>query len=195
MANPIRRSVRLLLVGTVHLDPRGQHRLLGLLRDWKPEAIAIEVSPYAVQFRQSQGAGWRARLERFRLPDQSLPGGLDAVEAKLRLPFEYTAARAHARAANVPLHLLGDSERSRQLLDLLVAEMMTEENLERLSVPSEMGTLEERVEAEWRLAKRRFAGELRHDQTAEAGSLAGSPSGRLPAKPQHWAVASPPARQ
>ena len=170
MTDKAHEEPRLLLVGTVHLDPLGHDRLLAWLgRAW-PSSISLEVSPYAVSLRESEGPRLLARLDRFRTPGRDLPGRLEAIRAQLALPFEHTAARAYAAQAGIPLHLLGDSERSRELLGLLLAEGMTDDNLAALAAQQGMGSLGAQVEAEWRSARRYFA-EGRPMGTAEAGRL------------------------
>ena len=142
------------LVGVVHLDPHGPKRLARLLDDLAPETVTVEVSPYAVAFRQEEGPKLLERLEPFRRSDGSLPGRLPGVEAQLRVPFEaQVASEAHRAHGAGEVHLIGDSELSRGYLELFCDETMTQENLQRLSMLPDM-VLGEEVAREWIRAHR-----------------------------------------
>jgi len=154
MKDKAHEEPRLLLVGTVHLDPAGFEGLLALLRARAPGAISVEVSPYAIAFRQREGDRLRGRLRSFGAPGQELPGGLESVYAQLGLPFEHRAAEAYAREAGIAFHLLGDSERSRELLGLFLAEVMAEDNLAVLARRSGDDSLARQVEQERGRARR-----------------------------------------
>ncbi len=52
----------LLMVGTVHRDPRGKAKLLRLLQREKPAAISVEISLYARLFRAQKATIFRAVL-------------------------------------------------------------------------------------------------------------------------------------
>ena len=53
----------LVLVGTVHLDPQGHAALLALLHELKPDAVTVEVSSYAIEYRRTAGPEVGAVLE------------------------------------------------------------------------------------------------------------------------------------
>lgn len=145
----------LTLLGTVHLDPSGEARLLGALGALRPAAVTVEVSPYALEFRRTRGPALRARLEPFRRPDGTLPPGLEAVEAQLALPYEWTAALAYAEGAGLPVEALGDSETSRRWLALLEHDLLDPENLDILAA-AEVPILAEQVAWEWASARRHW---------------------------------------
>ena len=146
-------TMRLCLVGTVHLDPDGSEKTLNLLRKLQPDRIMVDVSPYAVEFRQSRGPSLRRRLEPFQQPDGKLPDGLVPVEAQLEIPFEVSAAMEFAEETGARVTLEGDSEESRERLRLLVDELLTPENLrflaERPAIP-----LADQVLQAWSRARR-----------------------------------------
>jgi hypothetical protein len=50
------------LVGTVHRDPKGYAKLFHLLEQERPSVITVEISPYSRAFRAQQAATLRARL-------------------------------------------------------------------------------------------------------------------------------------
>ena len=97
---------RLVLIGTVHLDPDGYGLLLPLLESLNPVTVTVEVSSYALEFRRTKGTELLARLDPFRLPDSTLPAGLQPVLAQLEIPYEYRAAKEYSDrtgAAAVPV--------------------------------------------------------------------------------------------
>ncbi len=134
----------LYLLGVVHLDPEGPRRLKEFLEVTRPRVVTVEVSPYAVTFREERGTELLERLVRFRRKDGSLPGCLPGVEAQLRIPFEFEAARNYCRDVN----LIGNSELSKEYLELFQEETMAEENLEKLAGMDDM-CIRREVEREW----------------------------------------------
>ena len=70
--------------------------LAHLLHELKPDAVTVEVSSYAIEYRRTAGPELLSRLEPFRREDGSLPRAMHAVVAQLRPPFEYTACEAYA---------------------------------------------------------------------------------------------------
>jgi hypothetical protein len=165
-------SVELTLVGTVHLDPDGAAHLTRLLDGLRPEAITVEVSEYALEFRRSLGPELLARLEPFRRPDGRLPPGLAAVAAQLVPPFEYTAAEAHAERHGILVLLVGDGQVSRRLLCRLERELMVTDNLVKLATRDEP-PFAEQVRREWSRAQAAFT------QGPPLGSEARERLGRL----------------
>ncbi len=145
--------MRLFLVGTVHLDPEGHPALLKLLRELRPDAVTVEVSRYALEYRRSTAPQLLERLQPFRQADGSLPRAMHAVVAQLRPPFEYTAAQAHAERCRCRLELVGDGQLSRQLLSRLERELMVTDNLVRLATRAE-APLAEQVARAWTRAQR-----------------------------------------
>lgn len=139
----------LYLLGVVHLDPEGPRRLKEFLEVTRPGVVTVEVSPYAVTFREERGPELLDRLRRFRLEDGSLPGCLPGVEAQLRIPFEVEATRSFCEGT----HLIGDSDLSKEYLELFEKETMAEENLERLAGMGDM-CIRGEVEREWERAGR-----------------------------------------
>jgi hypothetical protein len=126
-------SARVILVGTVHLDPEGRARLFALLHALRPSVVTIEVSRYAIEFRRGRGSAMLRRLEAFRDPAGLLPPALQAVEAQLALPFEYAAAKAYARESGARVLPVGDGRTSRALLCKVEAELVAPANLAALA--------------------------------------------------------------
>ena len=52
----------LVMVGTVHRDPKGFGKLLRILEREAPDFITVEISPYALEFREKQASHFRAIL-------------------------------------------------------------------------------------------------------------------------------------
>ncbi|HOX45306.1 MAG TPA: hypothetical protein PK668_17045 [Myxococcota bacterium] len=143
---------QLTLVGTVHLDPDGPALLTRLLEELGPEAVTVEVSEYALEFRRTLGPELLARLDPFRLPDGRLPNGLAAVAAQLLPPFEHSAAAAYAGRTGAALAAVGDGQLSRRLLFRLERELMVTDNLVKLATRDEP-PLREQVRTEWQRAR------------------------------------------
>lgn len=139
--------MKLIIVGTVHLDPGGLPGLLGALNKFAPGLVTIDVSNYAVEFRRFRSAGFLERLETFRRSDGTLPPALTAVEAQLAVPFEVRAAEEWGGK----FMLIGSDDDSRQRLSLLENELMTPENLAFLAGESLPG-LQTQVQRQWEKA-------------------------------------------
>jgi hypothetical protein len=133
---------RLTLVGTVHREPQGREKLTALLERLNPDAITLEMSPYAIAFRRGRGPLLLARLEaildRLAVETGSHAGELAAhrevvgIRSLLGLPFEFQAAAAYAAAAGIPLDLLDSSLVSARKLRRVERELLTLGNLQVL---------------------------------------------------------------
>jgi hypothetical protein len=99
------RSV--VLVGTVHRDPKGYAKLFQLLEQERPSIITVEISPYSRAFRAQHAAGLRARLrENLQKIGQERGRSLREIISQsavleiflaLREPYEWRAAKNYAR--------------------------------------------------------------------------------------------------
>ena len=116
----------IILLGVVHRDPRAGERLERVLAGLEFGAISVEVSPYALAFRRRQGPELLRRLEA-NLPLAAALAGLDPararghaglawLEAYLRPPGEWLAARREARRRGLPCLARDFSMISRRLL-------------------------------------------------------------------------------
>ncbi len=143
------------LIGTVHLDPAGEARLRAALGTLRPQAVTVDVSPYAIEFRLRRGEELRGRLDPFRGADGTLPPGLEAVSAQLLVPYEWTAAAAYAAETGIPAEAVGDSGASREWLELLENELLAPANLARLA-REEVPILSEQVAWEYATARRHW---------------------------------------
>jgi hypothetical protein len=120
------------MIGVVHRDPDGERRLLAALEARRPDLITLEVSRYAIDFRQQRGAELLARLEAATPPGRAEHGEMQAIRETLRVPFEARAAWKYAETHAAAIELVDDSELSRELLAEVESELLTPENLRAL---------------------------------------------------------------
>lgn len=134
-----KRPGRLTLVGVVHQDPAGEERLTALLQRLAPDRLTLEVSPAAVEYRQTHGSLLLQRLDRIleALPKSSgrsfaelnAHPAVRSIRTLLSLPFEYQAARRWSTGRNVPLELIDSSEISLAKLRRIERSLITYRNL------------------------------------------------------------------
>jgi hypothetical protein len=127
---------RLALVGVVHRDPDGYRRLRALLARERPTHVTLELSRHAVRWRRGPG---RALARAIRAAANAAAAE-ESVRVRrilefLRLPFEYRAARDHARETGAAVLLLDLSRFSRPKLDTY--ETAVREELAALAFPQE----------------------------------------------------------
>jgi hypothetical protein len=149
-------SANLILVGTVHGDPRGLERAVRLL-DWlRPDLITVEISRFSLRYRARQGKHWQRLLARGL---EELPAGAAAHQAirrlmaQVALPFEVRAARDWGRRHGVPWRPLDLGETARRHLPRYARELLAPENLKALVATESDGSLNEFVAREFRRAR------------------------------------------
>ncbi|MDP8222273.1 MAG: hypothetical protein P9L99_02855 [Candidatus Lernaella stagnicola] len=120
------------MIGVVHRDPVGEERLLTVLRRYRPAIVTLEVSPYAMAFREENGPRLVAQLESFVPAERRDHGEIAAIRETLRQPFELRAAQQYAAENGCRVELVDDSEISRLLLQDVEDELLTEANIARL---------------------------------------------------------------
>jgi hypothetical protein len=96
----------LIMVGTVHRDPKGYPKLLQLLEREQPALITVEVSPYGRNFRSQQSAALRITLRENLAAIQKEEGrplreiisqnAILEIFFLLQDPYEWRAAKAYA---------------------------------------------------------------------------------------------------
>jgi len=131
----------LILVGTVHADPKGFARTLCLLQSLKPELVFVELSPFGKTYRidnQSllqrsfnRNVKHAARKCGLALKHALTHPEIKAVRRQLTLPFEYRAACRYGRDSGTDWILVDSSPFSRKMISTWV-EMITRENLASL---------------------------------------------------------------
>lgn len=155
----------LVMVGTVHRDPKGYAKLLHLLEQERPSFITVEVSPYAGTFRARQAAALRAtlrkNLQRIRreegqpLREIISRSAILGIFLLLKEPYEWRAAKAYADRHGIALRDIDLSCYSMDKLSHLV-ELISLENLRALlRLPS--FDLSKQVESQYSRAKFLFA--------------------------------------
>jgi hypothetical protein len=145
----------LILIGTVHGDPRGYARALTLLHHLQPELVTVEISPFSLRYRLKNQAGWQRRLARVLA---GLPAGaarhlaIQRLAAQIALPFEVQAARDYSRHGGIAWRPLDLGSVARRHLPRYGPKILSPANLQALlSTPN--GSLEEWAAAEFHRAR------------------------------------------
>jgi hypothetical protein len=169
-------SSGLVLIGTVHHDPRGYDTLLQVLSAVRPHIITLELSPYGRGFRTKHSRNISRRIRslaqtlqgRDSSPEELLPAAVEQLLSAIALPFEYCAARDYAASCNVPLFCIDLSHISRKRLRLLKEEALTRHNMEALlSLPDK--NLQNSVNLCYKRASAAWDGQIdRHRLSAAA---------------------------
>jgi hypothetical protein len=167
-AKPTRRlygvMFKLILLGTIHHDPRGLNRLVEDLYKLAPRTITVELSPYGLRYRLKNK---RSLHERFLRGLHKIQGtvnlnmgelkkllrstGIGGIRALLDLPFEYKGAGFYCRSRGIPLYCVDISSLSMRLLSH-VNELLSVENLKKV-IAFEPETLQAAVTREYKLAE------------------------------------------
>lgn len=129
----------LLLIGTVHGDPDGAIRLREILRRENPDLILVEVSPYGLAYRKRNMRRLRILLRR-RLNRIARVHGiswksrshLQALFARIQMPFEYRSSFRFCRDNDAEFHCIDLSSESKRLITEQWEEMFGLPNLEAL---------------------------------------------------------------
>jgi hypothetical protein len=129
----------LLLIGSVHGDPDGMARLLGLLKKEEPGLVAVEVSPYGLSYRQRYSRRLQRLLKRRlrRAADHHGVswkewGQFQAIVSQLSFPFEYKASLRFCRDSGARFSCLDLSAMSRELIHASWDELVSARNIEAL---------------------------------------------------------------
>jgi hypothetical protein len=152
-------SYRVILIGTVHGDPRGQARAGELLNHLGPDLVTVEISPFSLRYRRQHGARWQRQLAGglAKLPEgAALHLAIRRLAAQVALPFEVRAAQDYSRRAGVPWRPLDLGFVSRRHLPRYGAEFLSPANLKALLTTPD-GELKEFVAAEFRRARQVLA--------------------------------------
>ena len=99
-------SYSLILIGTVHGDPRGQARAGKLLNHLEPDLVTVEISPFSLRYRRQHEARWQRQLANAlaELPEgAALHLAIRRLAAQVALPFEVRAARDYQPEGRCPL--------------------------------------------------------------------------------------------
>jgi hypothetical protein len=177
-------NYNLILIGTVHGDPRGYARAVALLNHLGPDLVTVEISPFSLRYRLRHGPGWQRQLTRAlaELPaDAAQHLAIQRLTAQVALPFEVRAAQDYSRDRKVPWRPLDLGFLSRRHLPRYGPELLSPANLKAL-LHTPDGDLKEYVAAEFRrarLAVRRPPQRLLAPGHSEAGRREGFLAQRL----------------
>jgi hypothetical protein len=152
-------SYRLMLIGTVHGDPRGQARAGELLTRLRPNLVTVEISPFSLRYRRQHGDRWQRQLADAlaELPEGAARHlAVQRLAAQVALPFEVKAAQDYRRSAGVPWRPLDLGFLSRRHLPRYEPELLSPANLKALLTTAD-GELTEFVAAEFRRARQALA--------------------------------------
>jgi hypothetical protein len=148
----------LILIGSVHRDPHGAVKLINLLAQERPVALAVEVSPYGLAYRQRNSRRLRRRLIRkVKRLAGSLGvswrdwGQINAIRIQLALPFEYRIAQKYCRDTGAALACIDSSLWSKGWIHEHWQRLLSSENLEVL-LKCSPANLAEEVEREYKIA-------------------------------------------
>jgi hypothetical protein len=148
----------LLLIGAVHRDPHGAFKLGKLLTQERPVALAVEVSPYGLLYRQRNSRHLqRLLIRRVKKLARKLKvswrdwGQISAIEIQLAVPFEYRMAQKYCRDTGAALACIDSSLWSKDWIGEHWQRLLSSENLEVLLQCSPV-TLAEEVEKEYKIA-------------------------------------------
>ena len=150
----------LLLIGTVHRDPKGYRKLLRLLRQERPSVVTVELSPYGRKFRAREANGFRALLrenlkwlqreEKRSLREIMAHSAIQSIFLLLKEPYEWRAARDYTLQQEAAVREIDISSYARDKLAHL-PELVSVSNLRALiGTPSH---LIEDVKAHYRRAR------------------------------------------
>lgn len=148
-------NYNLILIGTVHGDPRGYERAWALLNHLRPDLVSVEISPFSLRYRLRHGPHWQRQLNQAlaELPDDAAHHlAIQRLTAQVDLPFEVRAARNFSRNRQVPWRPLDLGFLSRRHLPRYGTELLSPANLKAL-LRTPDGELQEYVAAEFRRAR------------------------------------------
>jgi hypothetical protein len=148
----------LILIGTVHGDPRGYARVLKLLEGLRPDVVTVEISRFSLRYRRAWEGRWRGQLKEALA---GLPPGAERhpairrITAQIGLPFEYRAARDYSRRDGAKCLPVDLGNVSRRHLPAYSRELLSPANLRALSAEPQ-DFLEDAVAREYCRARLAF---------------------------------------
>lgn len=126
----------LVLIGTVHGDPRGYERVRRLLEWLRPDLVTVEISPFSLRYRRAREGRWRRQLQKTLAelpPEAQGHPAIRSVAAQIALPFEYRAARDYSRSNGITYLPLDLGEVARRHLPRYGRELLSPANLRALA--------------------------------------------------------------
>jgi len=127
---------KLILVGTVHLDPEGRGGLYKTIENLKPSILTVEISRFSVRYRLSNQERWLLRLRdlKYKLSEERRDHhGLNLLKLQLHIPFEWDVANRYSKANNVPCLAIDSGNLARNELPLWKSELLSRKNLLKIT--------------------------------------------------------------
>ncbi|MCK4603809.1 MAG: hypothetical protein KAU41_03810 [Deltaproteobacteria bacterium] len=127
---------RLILVGTVHLDPEGRRGLYKIIENLKPSILTVEISRFSVRYRLSNQERWLLRLRdlKYKLPEERRGhSGLKLLKLQIHIPFEWEVAHRYSEANNVPCLAIDSGNLAQNELPLWKSEILSRKNLLKIT--------------------------------------------------------------
>jgi hypothetical protein len=131
----------LILLGTVHSDPKGFSRTSAFLEQHRSDLVLVEISAFALKFRKEHSSELRKIfLERLRTISEKLKiefsraikhVQITSILRQISIPFEYRASASYAKKTGIYLIGVDYSDFSRRWIETW-REMISAENIERL---------------------------------------------------------------
>ncbi len=147
--------MKLILIGGVHGDPRGQTRAFRFLTRLRPDLVTVEISPFSLRYRLKHGPHWHRQLAK-GLADLPMEAArhlaIQRLAAQVALPFEVRAARQYRRQCGVSWRPLDLGALARRHLPRYGPELLSPANLQAL-LTTEDCPLSDFVAAEYRRAR------------------------------------------
>jgi hypothetical protein len=151
----INKDHSLILIGTVHGDPRGYDRAGKLLAHFKPNLITVEISRFSLRYRMKHGPRWQRQLAEAltQLPLAAVGHlAIRRLAAQVALPFEVKVASDYRRASGVPWRPLDLGGPARRHLPRYGPELLNPTNIQALLATAD-GSLEDYVAGEFSQAR------------------------------------------
>ncbi len=127
---------KLILVGTVHLDPEGRVGLYKIIETLRPSILTVEISRFSVRYRLSNQERWLLRLRdlKYKLPeDRRCHPGLKLLKLQLHTPFEWEVAHRYSEANNIPCLAIDSGSLARNELPLWKNKLLSRKNLLKIT--------------------------------------------------------------
>ena len=188
-----RSPAGLILLGTVHSDPKGFSRTRTFLEQHRPDLILVEISAFALKFRKEHSSELRKIfLEHLRTISKKLKiefsraikhVQITAILRQISIPFEYRASAAYAKRTGIDLIGVDYSDFSRRWIETW-QEMISAENIELVCWNWKASGSP--VSSLYAQAARRISGEPFRPETRPADAL------RWQEREKQWPTKSPP---
>jgi pheromone shutdown protein TraB len=154
-------SSSLVMVGTVHRDPKGFGRLLRILEREGPDFITVEISSYAREFRRKRSSDLRLILmenlkkiqgeEREKYRHLLFHGEIQGIFLLLKVPFEWGASEVYAERRQIELRAIDLSAYAEEKL-MHISELIDLENLRAL-LRSPQTPIDDQVNLQYKRAR------------------------------------------